>query len=43
VARRFYAERGWTETEETRESEFPPHPSEIRMSRRNPHIPRRGR
>lgn len=43
VARRFYATLGWTATEETRNSEFPPHPSEIKMSRRNPHIARRGR
>lgn len=43
VARRFYAELGWTETDQTRNSEFPPYPGEIRMFRRNPHIARRGR
>jgi len=43
VARRFYAELGWTETDQTQNSEFAPYPGEIRMFRRNPHIARRGR
>jgi len=43
VARRFYVERGWTETAAARTSEFPPYPGEIKMSCPNPHIARRGR
>lgn len=43
VARRFYAARGWSETQEKRTAEFPPYPPELRMVRRNPHIARRGR
>lgn len=43
IARTFYAELGWTETDQTRNSEFPPYPGEIRLTRRNPHIARRGR
>lgn len=40
-ARDFYRKRGWTETEERRECEFPPYPDELRMVRRNPSRPRR--
>jgi hypothetical protein len=43
VARTFYREMGWKETEDQREAEFPPYPNEIRMVRRNPHMARRGR
>ena len=43
VARTFYREMGWKDTEDQREAEFPPYPNEIRMVRRNPHMARRGR
>ncbi len=43
VARAFYRARGWIETEDRRECEFPPYPPEMRMVRRNPAVPRRGR
>lgn len=42
-AREFYRARGWIETEDRRECEFPPYPPEMRMVRRNPSVPRRGR
>jgi ribosomal protein S18 acetylase RimI-like enzyme len=43
VARTFYRERGWQDTGESRNAEFPPHPVEVKMVRRNPHLARRGR
>ncbi len=42
-AREFYRHRGWTETDERRECEFPPYPAELRMVRPNPSVPRRRR
>jgi ribosomal protein S18 acetylase RimI-like enzyme len=42
-AQRFYIANGWAATEEMRAGEFPPYPAEIRMTRRNPRIARRGR
>jgi len=42
-ARTFYSELGWTDAGESRAAEFPPYPTEIRMTRRNPHLARRGR
>lgn len=39
----FLRERGWTETEERRECEFPPCPEELKMVRPNPSAARRGR
>jgi len=42
-AREFYRAHGWIETEDRRECEFPPYPPEMRMVRRNPSVPRRGR
>ena len=42
-AREFYRNRGWLETDERRECEFPPFPAELRMVRRNPSMPRRRR
>ncbi len=41
--REFFRGRGWSETEERRECEFPPYPAEMRMVRRNPSAPRRSR
>jgi ribosomal protein S18 acetylase RimI-like enzyme len=43
AARAFYRAQGWTETSDRRPSEFPPAPVELRMERRNPAAPRRGR
>jgi ribosomal protein S18 acetylase RimI-like enzyme len=43
VARAFYRSHGWQETEQRRESEFPPHPPALQMARRNPAAPRRSR
>ncbi|CAA9308740.1 MAG: GCN5-related N-acetyltransferase [uncultured Friedmanniella sp.] len=43
AARAFYRSLGWTETSELRSSEFPPRPTELRLERRNPAAPRRGR
>lgn len=40
-ARGFYRIRGWRDTEERADSEFPPHPTEIKMVRTNPKAPRR--
>jgi len=40
-AREFYQARGWTETGERRDCEFPPFPPELRMVRPNPAAPRR--
>lgn len=42
-AREFYRHRGWRETEERRECEFPPYPAELKMVRPNPSAPRRQR
>jgi ribosomal protein S18 acetylase RimI-like enzyme len=42
-AQRFYRDNGWAATDEVRAGQFPPYPAEIRMTRRNPHIARRGR
>jgi ribosomal protein S18 acetylase RimI-like enzyme len=41
VARGFYRIRGWRDTEERSDSEYPPHPAEIKMVRTNPRAPRR--
>ena len=41
AARSFYRRRGWTETGELGEAEYPPHPAELRMVRPNPSAPRR--
>jgi ribosomal protein S18 acetylase RimI-like enzyme len=41
AARAFYRALGWTETGERRESEYPPHPQCLHLTRRNPHAPRR--
>ena len=43
AARAFYRSSGWTETGERRDCEFPPAPKELRLERRNPAAPRRGR
>jgi len=43
AARAFYRSLGWTETGDRRPCEFPPEPVEVRMERRNPAAPRRGR
>lgn len=43
VARAFYREHGWSENGDVRDAEFPPHPVEVMMVRRNPHLARRGR
>ena len=42
-ARAFYAALGWRETEDRRDCPYPPHPPELRLERRNPTAPRRGR
>jgi GNAT superfamily N-acetyltransferase len=41
VARAFYRVHGWTETGARRQSEYPPHPESIQLTRKNPHPPRR--
>lgn len=41
VARGFYRTRGWRDTDERSESEYPPHPVELKMVRTNPRAPRR--
>jgi ribosomal protein S18 acetylase RimI-like enzyme len=41
VARAFYRTRGWTETGERLNSEYPPHPPSLQLVRKNPHAPRR--
>lgn len=43
VARAFYRAYGWTETDDRQTAEFPPFPEELRLVRRNPSAPRRGR
>ncbi|QDP96116.1 GNAT family N-acetyltransferase [Microlunatus elymi] len=43
VARAFYRDHGWSETDDERPAEFPPNPPELRMIRRNPHLARRSR
>ncbi|HEU5486343.1 MAG TPA: GNAT family N-acetyltransferase [Microlunatus sp.] len=40
-ARGFYRTRGWRDTDERTDSEYPPHPAELKMVRTNPHAPRR--
>ena len=40
AARAFYRARGWTETGERRESEYPRIPI-VSLRRQNPHAPRR--
>lgn len=40
-ARGFYRSRGWRDTDERSESEYPPHPVEMKMVRSNPKAPRR--
>ena len=40
-ARGFYRTRGWRDTDERSDSEYPPHPVEIKMVRTNPSAPRR--
>lgn len=42
-ARAFYTDRGWTDTGETKPSEFEPYPTEVEMARPNPHSARRSR
>jgi ribosomal protein S18 acetylase RimI-like enzyme len=42
-AREFYRARGWSESAERRDCEFPPYPLEMRMTRKNPAAPRRSR
>ena len=42
AARAFYRSHQWTETDDRRRSEYPPHP-EVRMVRKNPAAPRRSR
>ena len=43
AARAFYRAHRWTETEDRRRSEYPPHPEAVRMVRKNPAAPRRSR
>jgi ribosomal protein S18 acetylase RimI-like enzyme len=43
AARAFYRSHSWTETDDRREAEFPPHPEELRMVKKNPAAPRRSR
>ncbi len=43
AARAFYRSHRWTETDERRKSEYPPHPESMLMKRRNPSAPRRSR
>ena len=43
AARAFYRAHGWTETDDRRRSEYPPHPESVRMVRKNPAAPRRSR
>jgi ribosomal protein S18 acetylase RimI-like enzyme len=40
-ARAFYRSHGWTETDDRRQSEYPPHPESVRLVRKNPAAPRR--
>ncbi len=41
-ARDFYAHNGWQQTDEVKQSEYPPHPDLVKMVRRNPAAARRG-
>lgn len=41
VARGFYRSRGWRDTDERTDSEFAPHPVQLKMVRTNPAAPRR--
>lgn len=43
VARNFYLDNGWGETDERQDCEFDPYPVEIKMTRANPSKPRRSR
>ena len=43
AARAFYRAQQWTETNDRRQSEYPPHPESVRMVRKNPTAPRRSR
>jgi GNAT superfamily N-acetyltransferase len=43
AARAFYRTLDWRETDERRDCEFPPAPPELRLEKRNPTPPRRGR
>ncbi len=43
AARAFYRSHRWTDSADRRQSEYPPHPEEIRMIRKNPAAPRRSR
>jgi ribosomal protein S18 acetylase RimI-like enzyme len=43
AARAFYRAHRWTETDDRRRSEYPPHPEAVRMVRKNPAAPRRSR
>jgi ribosomal protein S18 acetylase RimI-like enzyme len=43
AARAFYRAHQWTETDDRRQSEYPPHPESVRMVRKNPAAPRRSR
>jgi ribosomal protein S18 acetylase RimI-like enzyme len=43
AARAFYRAHQWTETDNRRQSEHPPHPEAVRMVRKNPAAPRRSR
>ncbi|MFT4167422.1 MAG: GNAT family N-acetyltransferase [Microlunatus sp.] len=43
TARGFYRSRGWRDTDERSESEYPPHPAQIKMVHTNPKAPRRSR
>lgn len=42
-ARGFYRSRGWRDTDERADCEYPPHPVEMKMVRTNPSAPRRRR
>ncbi|GAA2109966.1 hypothetical protein GCM10009841_31620 [Microlunatus panaciterrae] len=43
IARDFYLGQGWVETDDRRECAFPPGPTEMMMTKRNPAAPRRSR
>jgi ribosomal protein S18 acetylase RimI-like enzyme len=43
AARAFYRAHQWIETDDRRQSEYPPHPESVRMVRKNPTAPRRSR
>lgn len=40
-ARGFYRSRGWRDTDERADSEYPPYPAKVKMVRTNPSAPRR--